>query len=153
MPKWHFFRISTHCKFFCILMNNSYTYIHSWIEAWFLQFSPLSTIWMFCHLNIILIQVWILTNVQTIWILIIINRNIFWNFYWIFSSSWGNLGKRVLNESYCFANYMIEQQLSSESRDGVSRYVFLTSILYLEILREITHDINIPIWISHQYIY
>ena len=64
-----------------------------------------------------------------------------------------NLGKRVLNESYCFANYMIEQQLSSESRDGVSRYVFLTSILYLEILREITHDINIPIWISHQYIY
>ena len=29
----------------------------------------------------------------------------------------GNLGKRVLNESYCFANYMIEQQLSSESRD------------------------------------
>ena len=52
----------------------------------------------------------------------------------------GNLGKRVLNESYCFANYMIEQQLSSESRDIVFHdmrtYIPHIHIIFLEILRE-----------------
>ena len=71
----------------------------------------------FNHLNVLPFKHHIdpglnINDVQTIWILIRINwKYFFWNCYWIFSSSWGNLGKRVLNESYCFANYMIEQQL------------------------------------------
>ena len=107
----------------------------------------------FNHLNVLPFKHHIdpglnINDVQTIWILIRINANIFWNFYWIFSSSWGNLGKRVLNESYCFANYMIEQQLSSESRDSVFRYAYLYSSHPYYIFRNSEReDILISIWI------
>ena len=154
MPKWHFFSDFNPLQVFFAYSWITHIRIHTQLNRSliFAIFTP------FNHLNVLPFKHHIdpglnINDVQTIWILIRINwKYFFWNCYWIFSSSWGNLGKRVLNESYCFANYMIEQQLSSESRDSVSRYVFLTSILYLEILREITHDINIPIWISHQYI-